>query len=37
MFKLNKKEAELFKELAELSGETVEVNKSFWESLKDNF
>lgn len=35
--KLTKKEAELFKQLAELNGETVEVNKSFWESLKDNF
>ncbi len=35
--KLTKKEAELFKELAELNGESVEVNKSFWESLKQNF
>lgn len=35
--KLNKKEAELLKEIAELNGETVEVNKSFWDSIKDNF
>ncbi|HEX3100132.1 MAG TPA: molecular chaperone DnaJ [Patescibacteria group bacterium] len=35
--KLNKKESELLKELGELNGETVEVNKSFWESIKDNF
>lgn len=35
--KLTKKEAELLKEIAESNGETVEVNKSFWESIKDNF
>lgn len=35
--KLSKKESELMKEMAELNGETVEVNKSFWESIKDNF
>ncbi len=35
--KLSKKEAELMKELAELKGETVEVNKGFWDSIKDNF
>ncbi len=35
--KLSKKEAELLKELADLKGESVEVNKSFWESIKDNF
>lgn len=35
--KLTKKETEALKELAELNGETVEVNKSFWETLKSNF
>lgn len=35
--KLSKKEAELLKEISDLNGETVEVNKSFWESIKDNF
>lgn len=35
--KLSKKEAELMKELADLKGETVEVNKGFWDSIKDNF
>lgn len=35
--KLSKKETELMKEMAALSGETVEVNKSFWDSIKDNF
>ena len=35
--KLSKKEAELLKEVSDLNGETVEVNKSFWESIKDNF
>ncbi len=35
--KISKKEAELLKELADLKGETVEVNKSFWDSIKDNF
>ncbi len=34
--KLGKKEAELLKELADIKGESVEVNKSFWDSLKDN-
>lgn len=32
--KLSKKESELLKQLAELNGETVEVNKKFWDSLK---
>lgn len=35
--KLNKKETELLQKLAELEGETVEVNKGFWESIKDSF
>ena len=35
--KLSKKETELLKQLAELNGETVEVNKKFWDSIKDNF
>ncbi|HEX3099605.1 MAG TPA: molecular chaperone DnaJ [Patescibacteria group bacterium] len=35
--KLSKKETELMKQIAELEGETVEVNKSFWESIKDSF
>jgi molecular chaperone DnaJ len=35
--KLTKKESELLKELGELNGETVEVNKSFWDSIKDSF
>lgn len=35
--KLSKKETELIKQLAELQGETVEVNKSFWENIKDSF
>ncbi len=35
--KLTKKESELLKELAEAQGESVEVNKSFWESIKDKF
>ena len=35
--KLTKKEAELLKQLAKLQGETVEVNKSFWDSIKDSF
>ncbi len=35
--KLSKRESELLKELAELNGETVEVNKKFWDSIKDNF
>jgi molecular chaperone DnaJ len=35
--KLGKKESELLKKIAELNGETVEVNKGFWDSIKDNF
>ena len=35
--KLNKKETELLRELADIKGETVEVNKSFWDSIKDSF
>lgn len=35
--KLTKKEAELLKQVAEENGETVEVNKSFWDSIKDSF
>ncbi len=35
--KLSKQETELLKKLGELSGETVEVNKSFWENIKDSF
>lgn len=35
--KLSKKEAELMKQLADLQGETVEVNKGFWDSIKENF
>lgn len=35
--KLTKKETELIKELAKLSGETTSVNKSFWEQIKDSF
>lgn len=35
--KLSKKESDLIKEIAALNGETVEVNKSFWESIKDSF
>lgn len=35
--KLTKKETEIIKQLAKESGETVEVNKTFWESIKDNF
>lgn len=35
--KLSKKEKELLEKLAELQGETVEVNKGFWESIKDSF
>lgn len=35
--KLSKKEAELLKELSELNGESVEVNKGFWDSIKDSF
>jgi molecular chaperone DnaJ len=35
--KLSKEETELIKKLAELNGESVEVNKSFWENIKDSF
>jgi molecular chaperone DnaJ len=35
--KLSKQETELIKKLGELNGETVEVNKSFWENIKDSF
>jgi molecular chaperone DnaJ len=35
--KLTKQEEELLKKLADLNGETVEVNKSFWDNIKSNF
>lgn len=35
--KLSKEETELIKKLAQMNGETVEVNKSFWENIKDSF
>lgn len=35
--KLTKEETELIKKLAELNGESVEVNKSFWDNIKDSF
>lgn len=35
--KLSKKEKELIEQLAEVRGESVEVNKGFWESIKDSF
>lgn len=35
--KLTKEESELIKKLAELNGESVEVNKSFWDNIKDSF
>lgn len=35
--KLTAKEKELIKELAKLRGESVEVNESFWESIKNSF
>lgn len=35
--KLSKKEKELITELAEVRGESVEVNQSFWDNIKDNF
>jgi molecular chaperone DnaJ len=35
--KLTKKESELLQKLAGLEGETVEVNKGFWESIKGSF
>jgi DnaJ-class molecular chaperone len=35
--KLSKKEKTLLKEMAEERGEVVEVDKGFWENIKDNF
>lgn len=35
--KLSKKEKELLSELAKLRGESVEVDKGFWESVKEGF
>lgn len=35
--KLSKQELALIKQLAELNGESVEVNKSFWENIKNSF
>ena len=35
--KLTKEETELIEKLAKLNGESVEVNKSFWENIKDSF
>ncbi len=35
--KLNKKEKELLRALAEESGETAAVSKSFWEKIRDSF
>jgi molecular chaperone DnaJ len=35
--KLTKKETELLKELAKLRGESVSVNGSFWDSIKESF
>ncbi len=35
--KLSKQEKELIEELARLEGESVHVNKSFWENIKDSF
>ncbi len=35
--KLSKQETDLIKKLGELNGETVEVNKTFWENIKDSF
>ncbi len=35
--KLSKKEKELITELAEVRGESVEVNQSFWDNIKDSF
>jgi molecular chaperone DnaJ len=35
--KLSKREKELIEELAKLKGESVEVNHSFWENIKDSF
>lgn len=35
--RLSKQEKELIEQLAALNGESVEVNKSFWENIKDSF
>lgn len=35
--KLSKKEQELIEQLADLKGETVNVNQSFWDKIKSNF
>lgn len=35
--KLSKKEKELFEEMAKIRGESVEINKSLWENIKDSF
>lgn len=35
--KLSKQERELIEQLAALNGESVEVNKGFWENIKDSF
>lgn len=35
--KLTKQERELIEKLAELRGESVEVNQSFWDNIKDSF
>lgn len=35
--KLTKKETELLKELAKLQGESVKIDKGFWDSIKENF
>lgn len=35
--KLSKQERELIEQLAQLNGESVQVNKSFWENIKDSF
>ncbi len=35
--KLAKKERELIEQLGELNGESISVNKSFWENIKDSF
>lgn len=35
--KLNRQEKELLKQMAEQRGETVEVDESFWNSIKDSF
>ncbi len=35
--KLNKKEKELLKQLAEIRGESVEVDPGFWDNIRDSF